>query len=200
MVQWKPMLYGVAFLHSTVQERRKYGPLGWNIPYEFNQADFNATVQFVQNHLDDMDVKKVHARCRDVVQSHIDRKRIACHCAQLPWHFHPRSQGVSWNTVRYMIGEIQYGGRVTDDYDKRLLNTFAKVWFSEDMFGTAFNFYKGYSIPKCSSVDHYLTYIQVRLLCTWQGFFFLHFHVSFFILLSLAKICKIIHRYWRLHL
>jgi hypothetical protein len=47
--------------------------------------------------------------------------------------------------VRYMIGEVQYGGRVTDDYDKRLLNTFSKVWFGDNIFQDSFQFYSGLS-------------------------------------------------------
>lgn len=124
-----PLIYGVSFLHTIVQERRKFGPLGWNIPYEFNSADWSASCMFMQNHLDSLDPK----------------------------------MGISWATVRYMLGEVQYGGRVTDDYDKRLLNTFAKVWFLDNMFQEAFSFYDGpprYKIYVYKEKEEYATAID----------------------------------------
>ena len=59
-----------------------------------------------------------------------------------------------------MFGEIQYGGRVTDDFDKRLLNTFCRVWFGPHMFQPTFNFFKGYVIPKAAKLGELLEHIQ----------------------------------------
>ena len=59
-----------------------------------------------------------------------------------------------------MLGEVQYGGRVTDDFDKRLLNTFCRVWFLETMFNDSFKFYQGYSIPKCNALNDFRNHIE----------------------------------------
>jgi dynein heavy chain len=140
MPQWKPMLFGVAFMHSVVQERRKYGPLGWNIPYEFNSGDLAASIQMVQNHVDDMDPKK----------------------------------GVIWEAVCYHLGEVQYGGRVTDDRDKRLLNTFASNWFNDKLFDPKMVFFKGYDMAVFGKLPQYFEFIETMPLSDKPGVFGLH--------------------------
>lgn len=37
--EFKKMVFALAFFHAAILERRKYGSLGWNIPYEWMNSD-----------------------------------------------------------------------------------------------------------------------------------------------------------------
>lgn len=40
-----------------------------------------------------------------------------------------------WATIRYMVATIQYGGRITDDFDRVLLETYAEKFYHQARAG-----------------------------------------------------------------
>lgn len=77
-----------------------------------------------------------------------------------------------------MLGEIQYGGRVTDDFDNRLLNTYCKLWFNENLFNSEFEFAPGYKIPHVQKLSEFINAINEIPLYDSPQAFGLHENVN----------------------
>ena len=48
----KAIVFSLCFFHSVVCERRKFGPIGWNNGYPFNQGDLSVCIAVANNYLD----------------------------------------------------------------------------------------------------------------------------------------------------
>nr|KAG5704651.1 hypothetical protein BaRGS_025293 [Batillaria attramentaria] len=45
------LVFVLGFFHAVVQERRKYGKIGWNVSYDFNESDFRVCMQILNTYL-----------------------------------------------------------------------------------------------------------------------------------------------------
>eukprot|EP00760_Papus_ankaliazontas_P001566 PhM_4_TR10512/c1_g1_i1/m.53321/K10408/DNAH; dynein heavy chain, axonemal len=105
--EWRKMLYALCFMHSVVQERGRFGSIGWCTPYGFNHSDWYASMVFIQNHI---------ASLGDEANNGATVKRTV--------------GAVGWDAVRYMVGEIHYGGRITDQRDRFIFSHVVERFFT----------------------------------------------------------------------
>jgi len=45
------LVFALSFFHAVVQERRKYGKIGWNVSYDFNDSDFQVCMDILRTYL-----------------------------------------------------------------------------------------------------------------------------------------------------
>lgn len=82
-------------------ERKKFGTLGWNVKYNFNDSDFSVSENLMAIYIDE-------------------------------------SEDTPWAALKYLIAECNYGGRVTDSLDRRLLSVYINQFFSDATFAPKF--------------------------------------------------------------
>lgn len=142
----------LAWFHAIVQERLRYAPLGWSKRYEFNESDLRVAC--------------------DTLDTWIDN--VAMGRTNLP------PEKVPWDAICTLFGQCIYGGKIDNDFDQRLLNSFLNKLFTKKSFDTDFSLVTGIGegdktsiiMPEGIRRDHFLQFVEnlsERQTPSWLG-------------------------------
>ncbi|XP_045466201.1 dynein axonemal heavy chain 10 [Harmonia axyridis] len=87
---------------------------------------------------------------------------------------------IPWGSLKYLIGEVMYGGRVIDDFDRRIVKIYMDEYMGDFLFDTfqPFHFYHDesvdYIIPPSGVKDDYIAFIDELPLTNSPEIFGLH--------------------------
>lgn len=144
------LYFMLAWLHAVVQERLRYVPLGWTKIYEFNDSDQDCAFNTIDKWLD---------------TASAGRANIS-------------PEKIPWDAIRSLLKESIYGGRIDNEYDQRLLDSFVNSLFTPECYNIDFQVVKGDGInpsivvPDGTKMEHFLDWVNKlpdREPPTWLG-------------------------------
>lgn len=106
--EFRKAVYGLCWFHAVLIERKKFKTLGWNVSYDFNDSDYSV--------------------CEDLLAIYMGRLKDGVASEQ-----YDKNARIPWQAIQYLIAEANYGGRITDDRDRRLIKVYAKEIFNDNL-------------------------------------------------------------------
>lgn len=100
----------VSWFHAIVQERLRYVPLGWSKHYEFNESDLKVAFDTLDTWIDTVSLGRTN----------------------LP------PEKIPFDAICTLFGQCIYGGKIDNDFDQRLLNSFLAKLFTPRSFDSEF--------------------------------------------------------------
>lgn len=123
--EYRKLVFALAYFHSAILERRKYGAIGWNVTYQWMNSDFDTSERQLMMYLNEQ-------------------------------------PEVPYQALNYLIALANYGGRVTDDKDVRLIEAMLKKMFCPEIMSDAYKLSKltTYYAPSDGSYEAAMKYIS----------------------------------------
>merc|ERR1719456_192608 len=94
----KAILFGLCHFHSIMLERKKFGPMGYNMTYPFSNGDLRDSASVLYNYLEGTSAVKI-----------------------------------PWEDLRYIFGDIMYGGHIVDDWDRKMCEKYLNYFMQDEL-------------------------------------------------------------------
>jgi len=122
---WRKIMFGLLLFNGVILERRKFGPLGWNIPYQFTDGDR------------DMVIKQSEMLVNDY-------------------------EDIPYKVITSLTTEVNYGGRVTDTWDRRTNNALLIPFCNPEVTNVDYKFSPSgvYKSISGETKEEYLEYLN----------------------------------------
>ncbi|KAK9500353.1 hypothetical protein O3M35_001633 [Rhynocoris fuscipes] len=107
--------------------------------------------------------------------------------AHVLYNYLENNSKIPWEDLRYLFGEIMYGGHITDDWDRRLCRTYLEEYMCPQLVEGELFYAPGFQAPPNSDLNGYHSYIDAMLPSESPVLYGLHPNAEIGFLTTLAE-------------